>query len=411
MALESLYAQVGAAPGQIAEGLQRNKLINANIMSQQGQDQRAQQAFDMQQQQMQAEAAKQQQYNALLAEYLGPNQAALASGMQQPAQQAPQNALLSQLYQMDPARTQNLVQFQQQQQQAAQAQQQEEAQQVVRSAQFVLQSEAPKQLLQVAFPDLVSGLAEQGVDIAEMDDDQVRELANRTIAQYGPMAGMGPAVQAAENPFAKINPAEYTRESVRAFERSGNFGDLVPVEKPDTEAGDKLFQRANVLRDEYNAANKDFNVIEAQYGNILATSRRPSAAGDISLITSYMKMLDPASTVREGEFANAENAGGIPSKVRATYNKLLTGERLSPEMRTDFVTQSGALFGERQKQADRNVRRYTDLAKRAGVDPMDVVGSMGQGEPRDFATVEEAEAANLPVGTKITIGGRAATVQ
>jgi hypothetical protein len=33
------------------------------------------------------------------------------------------------------------------------------------------------------------------------------------------------------------------------------------------------------------------------------------------------------------------------------------------------------------------------------------------GTRREFATVEEAEAANLPVGTKITVGGRPATVQ
>ena len=38
----------------------------------------------------------------------------------------------------------------------------------------------------------------------------------------------------------------------------------------------------------------------------------PDAAGDMALIFSYMKMLDPNSTVREGEYATAQDAGSIP---------------------------------------------------------------------------------------------------
>jgi hypothetical protein len=36
-----------------------------------------------------------------------------------------------------------------------------------------------------------------------------------------------------------------------------------------------------------------------------------------------MKMLDPTSVVREGEFATAQNAASIPIKIVNMYNKAL----------------------------------------------------------------------------------------
>jgi len=34
-----------------------------------------------------------------------------------------------------------------------------------------------------------------------------------------------------------------------------------------------------------------------------------------------MKILDPGSVVREGEFATAQNSAGIPERIRAKYNR------------------------------------------------------------------------------------------
>ena len=52
------------------------------------------------------------------------------------------------------------------------------------------------------------------------------------------------------------------------------------------------------------------------YGRIhAAKDAPPSGASDIALLYGYMKVLDPGSTVREGEFATASNAGGIPDKI------------------------------------------------------------------------------------------------
>ncbi|WP_204128690.1 hypothetical protein, partial [Pseudomonas ogarae] len=74
------------------------------------------------------------------------------------------------------------------------------------------------------------------------------------------------------------------------------------------------------------------------YGQIAQAAKTPSAQNDLALIFSYMRMLDPASVVREGEFATAQNAAGVPDQIRNAYNKAVNGERLNPEQRTGFVS-------------------------------------------------------------------------
>lgn len=112
---------------------------------------------------------------------------------------------------------------------------------------------------------------------------------------------------------------------------------------------------------------KDANVISGMYGTVLASAEDPSAAGDLSLIFAYMKMLDPGSVVREGEFATAQNAPGVPDRVRAQYNRLLKGERFTQDVRDDFVDRAGRLIKARQKGLLPIIKRYEDKAKRFGI--------------------------------------------
>lgn len=153
---------------------------------------------------------------------------------------------------------------------------------------------------------------------------------------------------------------------------------VIPGATPIEPAGgdqDKSFERANTLRDEYNLQSKDYGTVKTSYETIKALGNKPSAAGDIALLTAYMRMVDPGSSVKEGEFANAENAGGVPTKVRARYNNLLSGERLTDEQRKDFVSQSGTMLSAWRNSNKSTRKRYKDLAERAKINPLDVIGA------------------------------------
>lgn len=112
----------------------------------------------------------------------------------------------------------------------------------------------------------------------------------------------------------------------------------------------ETFDQEKKIRDEYVKNTGDYTALKENYNKITAT--QDTGAGDISLIFSYMKMLDPTSVVREGEFATAANSGGIPDRVMNMYNKAMNGERLTPEQRSDFRSQAQGLMTAAQKREE-----------------------------------------------------------
>jgi hypothetical protein len=142
------------------------------------------------------------------------------------------------------------------------------------------------------------------------------------------------------------------------------------------------FAQADKLRDEFNKLSSEFIGVANSYQRIIDSASDPSAAGDLALIFNYMKVLDPGSTVREGEFATAQNSGSVPAQIIARYNKVLNGERLAPEQRTDFVSRAGRLYkGQEARWSKTTKARYAKLATDLGVDPKHVTGGAEFGVP------------------------------
>lgn len=89
--------------------------------------------------------------------------------------------------------------------------------------------------------------------------------------------------------------------------------------------------------------NKDISTITKEAEMIHNTAKDVSALGklgtgpaSIAIVYKFMKSLDPTSVVREGEFATAANAGGVPDNIMNAYNRLLKGDRLPPNVIADF---------------------------------------------------------------------------
>lgn len=118
------------------------------------------------------------------------------------------------------------------------------------------------------------------------------------------------------------------------------------------------------LRDEYSKETKNFTEVGEGYRRVKSAS--PNAVGDISRIFGFMKMLDPGSVVREGEFATASNAAGVPTRVMNTYNKILSGEQLSESQRKDFTRQARELYlaaEKREKEVRGGLTKVADSYK------------------------------------------------
>ena len=80
-----------------------------------------------------------------------------------------------------------------------------------------------------------------------------------------------------------------------------------------------------------------------------------------------MKVLDPGSVVREGEFATAQNAGRIDERTRSLYNRLMSGERLTPGQREDFLDRASRLYLQAEEQYKDISNQYSGFARAAGL--------------------------------------------
>lgn len=127
--------------------------------------------------------------------------------------------------------------------------------------------------------------------------------------------------------------------------------------------------RASGLRSQYLTQTANERAVAQAYQAVVAADS--SAAGDIALVYGFMKMVDPTSAVREGEFATAQNAGSVPERVRAMYNRALSGQRLTPEVRADFVKQATNRARQSQQSLAKVIEDYHRRAKRIEVDPAD----------------------------------------
>jgi hypothetical protein len=144
------------------------------------------------------------------------------------------------------------------------------------------------------------------------------------------------------------------------------------------------WEKGKGIRGEFVAipAVKSFSEQSQAFGRIIASAENPSPAGDLALIFNYMKVLDPGSTVREGEFANAQNAGGVDDRIVSLYNQVMKGTRLSESQRADFVGRAERLYKNAEQGYAKTEKFYRGLAERSGLKPEDVIPDYRYGGSR-----------------------------
>lgn len=153
------------------------------------------------------------------------------------------------------------------------------------------------------------------------------------------------------------------------------------------------------MRKEYNDQTKPYQEVKSAYGRVL--SSEDTAVGDLSLIFGYMKMLDPGSVVREGEFATAQNAAGVPERIMNIYNKVATGQRLTPSQRDSFKGQAKGLYTS-ALEGEKTVRTGLErISKGYGLNTENIFYSATEQAP--------AGAPPAPTANTVKVGGQTYT--
>jgi len=173
----------------------------------------------------------------------------------------------------------------------------------------------------------------------------------------------------------------------------------------------KEFTQEKDLRKEFTTQSKDFTEAKLGFEKVqnAAMAKTPSGATDIALVFGYMKVLDPNSVVREGEFATAANAGGVGETIRNYYNKILEGTLLTDKVRRQFVSSARTQFQPYLQQQEARETEFTELSDAYSLDPTKVVRSKLPKEgslARPFIVSTQEEADALPKGSYAMLNGR-----
>ncbi len=123
------------------------------------------------------------------------------------------------------------------------------------------------------------------------------------------------------------------------------------------------------LQDKYRAATKDSFTRSSAYNAMMEASKAPSAKGDITMVYSFIKALDPTSAVREGEIDLVNANRSIPDKVKGYANRLASGQALLPHERADLIQQAKNLSYTDYKRSRNDLQAYRENAKRLTLDP------------------------------------------
>jgi hypothetical protein len=98
-----------------------------------------------------------------------------------------------------------------------------------------------------------------------------------------------------------------------------------------------------------------------------------TGAGDMALLFQYMKILDPGSTVREGEFATAQSVAGVPGQIETLRQRVLGEGMLSEGARNQIKSQANRFYQAAAKQHDKTTTQFAEIAKRNKLDPDSVI--------------------------------------
>ena len=129
------------------------------------------------------------------------------------------------------------------------------------------------------------------------------------------------------------------------------------------------------LSKSFSQETKDDSDVAGSWRTLHSNAALGTPAGDIAVIYAYMKLQDPTSVVREGEFATAQNAGGIHETIRARLNQAIGTGRLTPQLRSEILGSAKATLNSRRSQFSAKQDRFTKLAKSKGIDPELVIGN------------------------------------
>jgi len=143
---------------------------------------------------------------------------------------------------------------------------------------------------------------------------------------------------------------------------------------------EKRFDAEEKIRKEYSAKAAGYNSARDSYSQMLASVGSKTGSGDTALITTFRKILDPGSVVRETEFAQSQNVGGIINKLDAYTNQIRGKGLLNDAQRKEIIDLAGQFMNAANEYEKKRRADYMRIVDTYGLDPENVFGLQAVGE-------------------------------
>ena len=206
------------------------------------------------------------------------------------------------------------------------------------------------------------GLQESGAPPAVLGGAMAQREATAAAQQKAAMAAQQQALEVSKH---KLNLAKFGQE-LQAYQQALTGGPTAGLPP------EKIASMEDTLRGDFTTLTKDFRSVRDSYQRVVASSSDPSPAGDLALIFNYMKILDPGSVVRESEFAQAAASGSYGDRIQAAMGRVASGQRLSDDMRMDFVARAEKLYKAQEQSFFGLAEQFKGIAQRRGLDLQNV---------------------------------------
>jgi hypothetical protein len=191
----------------------------------------------------------------------------------------------------------------------------------------------------------------------------------------------------------------------RAYERQpdGTWKEITPSGAPGAPTKEQAAGEAG-LRKEFEEKIKDYRTVKTAMDRIESAKDDPTGGGDMAVMYSWLKILDPDTGIREGEYATVQNSGSLDQKWTGIWNEVVSGKKLDDNVRADIINRARGLTASRSAQAEKDAKFYQGQATRYRYDPAAVTGSYEPYKRPESGPATPAKAGALPgvsgTGTK-----------
>lgn len=145
------------------------------------------------------------------------------------------------------------------------------------------------------------------------------------------------------------------------------------------------------LSDDFNNSVKNFSEIKRNFRTMesalekSSTNKSDKIATDQAIISTFNKLLDPSSVVRESEYARTPEGMGILERAEGYVDKLKRGGAgLTEENRQEIVDMAKRLYLIANEQYSQQRVNYSGLAKEYGLNPKLVIGNDLSYTPKSY---------------------------